>query len=120
MPELEKELAAIIEENRGLRGEREALQSTARELDDANNNLAVRKDQLQAANERFLSIQNELSAELERHKETETELSRQVAELSEQVQRLADFDGKVWEKPARGGGPSFPAARECATCRSSP
>jgi cellulose biosynthesis protein BcsQ len=109
--ELEKQLAATLDENRDLRSARDALDSETRELRATNAKLAVQQDELQAANERLVRTQAELSKELETHKEGEEELARQVVELSEQVQRLADFDGKIWEKPI---GPEVPPFRPLA------
>jgi cellulose biosynthesis protein BcsQ len=67
---------------------------------------------LRKERERLLTIQVDVSSELVARKESEAALAEQVAELTEQTQRLANFDGKVWEKAPFGPAPAFRPLRE--------
>jgi chromosome partitioning protein len=90
----------------GASAENQDLRDARRRLTAQNDDLHQRHASLQSALEKLLAereaLQEKLThlhEELEAARESETELGQQVSELTEQVQRLAAFDGKVWDKP---------------------
>jgi len=90
------------------------IRQTCQRLTGQNDELHRGNVTLQSALEKALaereSLQNRvvaLSEALETSKESEGDLEQQVSELTEQVQRLADFDGKVWERPPTAAVPEF-------------
>ncbi len=109
---LEGQLQLAREETQALRSAHEALQGEARGLHEERSRLEGAVDGLRKERERFLAIQVDLSSELVARKESEAELARQVAELTEQTDRLASFDGRVWEKAPAGPSPAFRPLRE--------
>jgi len=109
---LEGQLQLIREESQALRSAHEALQGEARGLHEERSRLEAEVDGLRKERERFLAIQVDLSSELVARKESEAELARQVGELTEQTDRLASFDGKVWERAPAGPPVAFRPLRE--------
>lgn len=104
---LEGQLGAAHEEAQSLRATLDAIQSEAQALREERGRLEVELDGLRKERERLLTIQVDVSSELVTHKENEATLLQQVAELTEQTQRLAGFDGKIWEKITSGPVPPF-------------
>lgn len=104
---LEGQLGVALEETRGLRSSNEAWECETRRLRETCGKLGAEVDSLRRERERLLAIQIDVSSELVTKKESEAELAKQVSELTEQAQRLANFDGKVWEKASVGPVPEF-------------
>lgn len=109
---LEGQLEGAREEGQTLRSAHDALQSEVRRLLEDRSRLETEADGLRKERERLLTIQVDVSSDLVARKENEAALALQVAELTEQTQRLAGFDGKVWEKASSGPVPAFRPLRE--------
>jgi chromosome partitioning protein len=104
---LEAQLESASEERKSLYREREALTAESGQLHQLNARLEAVLESTQRQGKHLRETLEALSDELEAYKVNEGDLTRQVSELSEQVQRLADFDGRVWERPPTVMVPEF-------------
>ena len=88
------------------------MQDETRQLAEERSRLQTEVTGLREKQDQLLAIQVDLASELVARKETEVDLTRQVAALTEQTQRLAGFDGKVWERASTACVPAFRPLRE--------
>ncbi len=103
----ETRLESTSEENEDLRQTRQRLTAQNDELHQGIASLQSALQKVIAEKESLQEKATALTEELEAYQESEGELGQQVSELTEQVQRLAAFDGKVWDKPPRTAVPGF-------------
>lgn len=104
---LEAKLENACEERDALRKVRETLAVENDDLRQCNAKIEAALSNAQTEKEDLDDRLTAVAHERNAARENETELVRQVAELSEQVQRLADFDGRVWERPPTAVVPEF-------------
>jgi len=104
---LETRLETVSQENEDLRRARLELAARHGKLRKAKAKLDQVGEALKVENDRLQGENRELAADSESCQESKKELERQVGELSEQIDRLASFDGKVWEKGSAGPPPAF-------------
>ena len=104
---LETRLETVSQENEDLRRARLELAARHGKLRKAKAKLDQLGETLKVENDRLQGENRELAADSESCEDSKKELERQVGELSEQVDRLASFDGKVWEKGSAGPRPEF-------------
>ena len=104
---LETRLESTAEENQGLREARGRLTAQNDELHRSTMSVQSALEKLVTERGSLQEKSAALAEQLEASQESEEELGRQVSELSDQVQRLAAFDGKVWDKPPRTTVPEF-------------
>ncbi|MBM4094465.1 MAG: hypothetical protein FJ276_34440 [Planctomycetes bacterium] len=109
---LEGQLEVARAECQALHTAHAAMQEETRQLLTQRTRLETEVGSLREEREKLLAIQVNFSSELVARQEAEVELTRQVAELSEQTQRLAGFDGKVWERASTACVPTFRPRRE--------
>ncbi|MHC4404553.1 MAG: ParA family protein [Planctomycetota bacterium] len=104
---LETRLEATAAENESLRQAQQTLAAQGNELCESTGRLRTVLDKALAEAESAHDRSAALTEELKTSKESEARLGNQVSELADQVQRLAEFDGKVWEKTPTADVPEF-------------